>query len=82
MSDGKTEGNRRDFFRSLGRYATLGLIGVGGGVLASRRGVDRESHRCQNRSVCCSCGVFRSCGLPAALSAKQHGIGTEQVGEE
>ena len=73
MSDGKTQENRRDFFRSLGRYAALGLIGVGGGVLASRRGVDREGHRCQNRSVCCNCGVFGDCRLPAALSAKQNG---------
>ena len=73
MSNEKVSGNRREFFRSLGRYMTLGLIGVGGGVLASRRGVNREGQRCRNKSVCCNCGVFSDCRLPAALSAKQHG---------
>lgn len=64
--------NRRDFFRSIGRYLTLGLIGVGGGAVAARKGTAREGQSCRNKSVCCNCGVFDSCRLPAALSAKQH----------
>jgi len=74
MSDGQKAGNRREFFRSMGRYLTLGLIGAGGGAVAYRKGVDRNEHRCTNRSVCCSCGSFRDCRLPAALSAKQNGL--------
>jgi len=71
VSREEKKGTRREFFRSLGRYITLGAIGAGGGVVASRRGIDPGSHRCINKSVCCSCGVYDGCRLPAALSAKE-----------
>ena len=71
MSDVEKAASRREFFRGLGRYLTLGLIGVGGGAVVRRRGIDRSEHRCTNKSVCCSCGVFSGCRLPAALSAKE-----------
>lgn len=74
MYDNKKSGNRREFFRSLCRYLTLGLLGAGGGALAARRTVDRKGQRCINKSVCCKCGAFAGCRLPAALSAKQSGV--------
>ncbi len=72
MSEARPEKSRREFFRSVGRYLTLGLIGAGGGTLAGRA-LDKDSQRCVNRSVCCNCAALKGCRLPAALSAKQSG---------
>lgn len=70
MSILKTIQNRREFFRGLGRNAVLAVLGAGGGLLA-KRGLNASEHRCVNKSVCCNCGAYAGCRLPAALSAKQ-----------
>lgn len=63
--------NRRDFLKSAGRYGALGGLGVLAALLARRGGVDREQHRCVNRSVCCGCPKARGCILPAGLSVRR-----------
>ena len=47
----------------------MGFFGIR--VASRRRGVDRDAHRCINKSVCCGCRKYDACGLPAALSAKE-----------
>ncbi len=62
--------NRRQLFTSVLRYATLGVLGaVGGSVFAKRRRLVKNGI-CINREICRSCGIFKECGLPPALSAK------------
>lgn len=61
--------DRREFFRRLGRYSVLGGVAAGG-VFVGRRGVDRTRQICVNKGVCCGCGEFERCRLPAALSEK------------
>ncbi len=53
------------------RYLVLGGMAAVGVVLARRGGIDRSKQRCDRKGVCCGCGAFDDCGLPAALSAKQ-----------
>jgi hypothetical protein len=61
--------NRRDFFRAAVRYSLLGLIAAAGAL--SARVSRLNGQRCVNLGVCSNCQRFASCGLPAALSAKQ-----------
>ena len=62
--------NRRQLFTSLLRYAALGVLGaVGGSVLAKRRRLVKNGI-CINRQICASCGIFKECSLPPALSVK------------
>lgn len=62
---------RVEFIRSCGRSLVLGAIGFFGVRAASRmRGIDREAHRCINKSVCCGCSKFDGCILPAAATAR------------
>lgn len=63
--------SRAEFFRELGRYAVLAVVGAGATVLGRRHYLNRDSHRCINKSVCHGCSAYRSCELPAAKSAKQ-----------
>ncbi len=69
MND-KDRPDRREFFRRLLRIATFGAIAGGGAVLAGRRQTRLSRQQCTNKGVCCSCGAYRDCRLPAALSAK------------
>lgn len=71
MIESNTPQSRREFFRSVGRYAVLGIMTTAGALLAKRGGIDRTSQRCTNKGVCCNCGAYKGCRLPAALSAKQ-----------
>ena len=64
--------SRREFFRSFVRYGVLGVMAAGGVLLGKRRGGDRGKQRCVSKGVCCGCGAFEACGLPAAVSAKQN----------
>ncbi|MFC1462052.1 hypothetical protein ACFLQU_00460 [Verrucomicrobiota bacterium] len=71
---------RSEFIRGFGRSVALGVIGFFGIRAASRvRGVDREAHRCVNKSVCCGCSKFESCILPAAAT-KRLGTGRRSPG--
>ena len=69
-------GNRREFLKDCGRYAVLGALALGS-LAAFRRSrrIERSGQTCINRSVCCECSAFPRCALPAALSAKQAGVG-------
>ena len=62
--------DRREFFRSLARYAILGglVFGAGGAI---RRGRRLDSQTCVNGGICSGCHAFEDCGLPQALSAKR-----------
>jgi hypothetical protein len=63
--------NRRDFLRGAARYGLLAAL-VGVSARAARRDLRaRADQRCVNRGICSGCGAFATCGLPAALSAKQ-----------
>lgn len=65
----KKAADRREFFRAGARYTVLGLLTVTG-LFFGRRG-QLNGQRCVNRGICAGCVVFKDCGLPAALSAKQ-----------
>jgi hypothetical protein len=69
LSPEKVE-SRREFFRAAARYGLLALAAVGA-AFASRNRNPAAAQTCVNRSICSGCGVFASCGLPAALSAKR-----------
>ena len=56
---------RREFLRSIARFAVLG------GAVAGVAGLTRKhGETCVNEGVCSGCPVFDGCGLPQALSAK------------
>lgn len=61
--------NRREFLRSAARYGALGLMVAVSAVLGRSR---LRGQTCVNQGVCGGCAVFNRCGLPAALSVKQH----------
>jgi len=64
--------NRRELFKSVLRYATLGLLGAtGGAAIVKRRKLIRE-HVCINSGICRGCEVFEKCSLPQALSIKEN----------
>ena len=66
----ETVQNRRELFKSILRYATLGLLGaIAGNVFAKKRKLQRNGI-CINHEICGSCRIFEKCGLPPALSAK------------
>jgi hypothetical protein len=58
--------NRREFFRGAARYVFAVLLTIGAGLVSRRAG-----QRCIGQGICRGCGVFDTCGLPQALSAKQ-----------
>jgi len=62
--------NRREFFRTCGRTAVAGGLAALGILLALRKSSASGSQKCVNNGLCRGCGVFDSCGLPQALSAK------------
>ena len=62
--------NRRELFKSVLRYATLGLLGLIGGNVFVRKHKLTQNGVCINREICQSCAIFEKCGLPPALSAK------------
>jgi hypothetical protein len=61
--------SRREFFRATARYGLLTLVSVAA-ALAGRPRIP-GGQRCVNRGICSGCGIFASCGLPQALSAKR-----------
>ena len=62
--------SRRELFKSVLRYATLGLLGLIAGSVFARKRKFTQNGICINREICGSCGIFEKCGLPPALSAK------------
>jgi hypothetical protein len=64
--------SRREFFRSLARYAVLGAMGLGGVRLARRRGnAGSAPHRCTGAGVCPACPAAGTCILPQAVSRRR-----------
>ncbi|MCX6345333.1 MAG: hypothetical protein NT018_09720 [Armatimonadetes bacterium] len=61
--------NRREFLRSLGRGATLGLLVLGGGSLMKKG--DKPIETCVSDGICSNCSDLKACGLPQALSYRQ-----------
>ena len=62
--------SRRELFRRVLRFGSLGAIGVFGAAgLSKRRRLVKEGV-CVGKGICCSCEVFNECGLPRAVSAK------------
>ena len=61
-------GSRREFFRAAARYSLLALASVA--ACLTTRKPRLAGQECVNRGICSGCGVFASCGLPQALSAK------------
>jgi hypothetical protein len=60
--------NRREFFRTSGRYALLsGLVALAAITTVRRRG---PGGRCVNAGLCNACLVFADCHLPQAISAR------------
>jgi hypothetical protein len=69
-SQSKKVQSRRDLFKSVLRYVTLGLLGLIAGNVFARKRKFTQNGICINREICQSCGIFEKCGLPPALSAK------------
>ena len=59
---------RREFFRAAARYAVLSGLAALAGLTEARKRLSGQ--KCVNLGLCDGCGVFKSCGLPQALSAK------------
>jgi hypothetical protein len=62
---------RREFFRGTARWALLGTIAALSAVQLRKSA--QQQHRCERKGICAGCAVFSTCGLPAALSAKEGG---------
>jgi hypothetical protein len=62
--------NRRQLFKSLVRYGTLGLIAAAGAFAVIKKKKLQDKGMCINRGICTHCENFDQCGLPRALSAK------------
>ena len=63
--------NRRNFFIGAMRCAALGLLCVGGALLAARRYSLKRRGICINDGLCTRCKALQKCSLPLALAAKR-----------
>lgn len=63
--------SRREMISAVLRYATLGILGVIGGAVFTKRRRLVEEGICVNSGICKGCGIFEQCSLPRALSEKQ-----------
>jgi len=64
--------NRREFLKSIGRYAILTGLFAGGGILLGRRKITpKPTQECINLGICKGCPVLDDCTLPLALSMKK-----------
>jgi hypothetical protein len=61
--------SRREFFRAGARYGALAFVSALA-ALAARPPAGRDQ-QCVNSGICNGCGVFATCGLPQALSARR-----------
>jgi hypothetical protein len=67
--------SRREFLRGAARYGLLALVTAAASLASRTR--KPAGQRCVNRGICSGCGIFASCGLPQALSAKRSQYGGE-----
>jgi hypothetical protein len=63
--------SRREFFRAGARYSALALVSALAALAARPRKLPGQE--CVNSGICGGCGIFATCGLPQALSAKRAG---------
>ncbi len=65
--------NRRDFFRTCGRYGALGALAVVGAFsMRKKKNPAKGNQSCvEPRRPCGGCPVLADCGVPRALIAKQ-----------
>jgi len=63
--------NRRHLFIGAARYAALGLLCAGAGLLAAKRCWLKRRGICINDGLCRRCKVLNTCRLPLALAAKR-----------
>ncbi|MBA4387931.1 MAG: hypothetical protein C0404_08110 [Verrucomicrobia bacterium] len=79
--DTKKLETRRDFFRSVGRWSLVGLVGAVSGWLVHRNMTARRNPEvCDGGGICSRCGELSGCGLPQALSAKRASTGMRETG--
>jgi hypothetical protein len=72
ISELEQKQDRREFLRTIGRYAATAAVGTASAFLLIRKARNNEkAHRCTNRGICDGCSTFDGCSLPQALSAKQ-----------
>lgn len=69
MSKGYRE-DRREFLKSMGRWAALGGLTLGIGMLV-KKSDDRPIETCVSDGICRKCADLKNCGLPQAISFKQ-----------
>lgn len=63
--------DRREFLRSVGRKAIAGLLVFGTGSLIAKKSA-KSIEECTRDGICRGCGDLADCGLPQALSYKEH----------
>jgi hypothetical protein len=69
LSDHKTKPDGASRRKFLGDILRILVVGAGtGGVVALAK---KSGETCINQSICRTCGVNVSCGLPQALSFRQ-----------
>lgn len=61
------QNRRREFLRNLARFATAGILALGGGWLAIRK----HGEQCAGDGICRECRELQGCILPQALSTRQ-----------
>ncbi|MGI6457230.1 MAG: hypothetical protein ACOX5R_16655 [bacterium] len=71
MNERTERKSRRELFRMLGRYLTLGGLAVFGGMAFQRSRRLQSNEPCRNIAPCQSCRVFTHCSLPPALNLRQ-----------
>ena len=82
-SDADRRWQRRDLVRA-GVRAMAVAAGALVAVLATRRPrgrlLDAAGQTCGNRGICGTCPTFAGCGLPQALSQRQHAARSDRHG--
>lgn len=71
ISELEQKQDRREFLRTIGRYAAVAAVGTTSAFLLIRKARGNEENKCTSRGICDGCKSFTDCGLPQALSAKQ-----------
>lgn len=71
----RSESDRREFLRAIGRGCGLLALGCTAALLARKQQrLVAAGQVCVNRGICGRCPVFGGCELPNALSARHDGV--------
>ncbi len=63
--------NRREFFRSAGRWGVAAALAALATVLTRTAVRRRAWHTCTSDGICRGCGELAGCVLPQAISTKR-----------